>query len=103
MIAELSRSLQPRATPARRSPLPSRSRRRRLIEAHVLGTVAESHVYVDDGISGANFVTRSLLGLVAAAKTTPRPFDVLVAMDVDRVGREQFRTNVALLDIVEAV
>jgi hypothetical protein len=55
---------------------------RRFIEAHALGAGADAHVYVDDGISGANFVTRSLLGLVQAAKASPRPFDVLVAMDV---------------------
>jgi len=75
---------------------------RRFIQQHQLGAVAEEFIVIDDGVSGANFSTRALLPLVHAAKQIPRPFDVLVAMDVDRVGREQYRTNAAFLDLTEA-
>ena len=66
-------------------------------------SVAEGHVYVDDGISGADFVNRQgLTTLLADAKSKPRPFDVLVTMSVDRMGREQFAVATTLLQIVEA-
>src|SRR5262249_34561963 len=57
----------------------------------------------DDGISGAEFLARpGLAALLAAVKATPRPFDVVITMNVDRVGREAYRTNIALLEIAEA-
>src|SRR5713226_8218155 len=66
-------------------------------------TVADAHVYVDDGISGAEFLDRPAFNrLQAAVQQRPRPFDVLVTMDVDRVGREQFTLASELLKIVEA-
>ena len=59
--------------------------------------------FKDDGISGAEFLDRpGFAGLLAAAKSMPRPFDVVITMNVDRVGREAYRTNLALLEIVEA-
>jgi len=64
--------------------------------------VAEDFIVIHDGISGANFSTRQLLALVQAARSTPRPFDALVVNALDRVGREQFRTNAAFLDLIEA-
>lgn len=65
--------------------------------------VAESHVYIDDGISGAEFVGRpGLTALTLAARAKPRPFDVLVTMDVDRIGREQYAVASELLKIVQA-
>jgi site-specific DNA recombinase len=75
---------------------------RRFVRQHGLGTIDERFVVIDDNISGANFSTRQLLPLVHAAKQTPRPFDALVALAVDRVGREQIRTSAAFLDLVEA-
>src|SRR5262245_34227795 len=64
-------------------------------------TVDPAHVYVDDGISGADFVNRAgLTNLMAASRQTPRPFDVLVTMDVDRIGREQFAVASELLKLV---
>ena len=66
-------------------------------------TVADEHVYVDDGISGAEFENRpGLARLVLAAKSTPRPFDIIVTMDQDRIGRDQVRTPVILNDVIEA-
>jgi DNA invertase Pin-like site-specific DNA recombinase len=39
-------------------------------------TVVDDHVYVDDGVSGAEFKDRhGLAKLMTAAKATPRPFD----------------------------
>ena len=57
-------------------------------------SVGDAHVYVDDGISGAEFEGRAgLVALLAALK--PRaPFAVLVVYDKDRLGREQFETGV---------
>jgi DNA invertase Pin-like site-specific DNA recombinase len=75
---------------------------RRFVAQHQIGTIVEEWIIADDGISGADFTTRQLLALVRAAQSTPRPFDALVALDVDRIGREQIRTNAALLDLVEA-
>src|SRR6476619_6666803 len=52
-------------------------------------TVADEHVYVDDGISGAEFANRpGFLRLMNALK--PRaPFQVLIMADERRLGREQ--------------
>src|SRR5215813_2613532 len=49
-------------------------------------TVAEAHVYIDDGVSGAEWVDRALNRCIEAAQARPRPFDVLVTLDIDRVG-----------------
>lgn len=66
-------------------------------------TVDDRHVYIDDAVSGAEFVDRrGLNNLMAALRQTPRPYDVIVTMAVDRVGREQFAVATTLLEIVEA-
>ncbi len=66
-------------------------------------TVADAHVYVDDGVSGAEFVSRDGLNrLLAAARSTPRPFDAVVMMAVDRLGREQYATASTLHGLIEA-
>jgi site-specific DNA recombinase len=66
-------------------------------------TVAPAEFIVqDDGLSGADFVTRGLMKLVQAAQRVPRPFDVLVTMDQDRIGRDQIRTPMILSEFVEA-
>ena len=59
-------------------------------------TVADEHVYVDDGISGAEFANRpGFLRLMNALK--PRaPFQVLIMSEVSRLGREQIETAYAL-------
>ena len=55
-------------------------------------TVADAQIYVDDGISGAEFVRREgYLRLMNALK--PRaPFQILVMMEQSRLGREQTET-----------
>ena len=65
-------------------------------------TVAEEHVYIDDGISGAEFVKRpGFLRLMNALK--PRPaFQVLIMSEESRLGREQIQTAYALQQITDA-
>src|SRR5215468_8561941 len=65
-------------------------------------TVAENHVYVDDGISGAEFVKRpGFLRLMNALKPKP-PFQVLIMSEESRLGREQIETAYALKQIITA-
>ena len=63
-------------------------------------TVAEEHVYVDDGISGAEFTNRpGFLRLMNALK--PRPaFNVLIMSEESRLGREAIETAYALKQLV---
>jgi site-specific DNA recombinase len=65
-------------------------------------TVADEHMYVDDGISGAEFTNRpGFLRLMNALK--PRPsFNVLVMSEESRLGREAIETAYALKQIVTA-
>lgn len=62
-------------------------------------TIADEHVYVDDGISGAEFANRpGFLRLMNALK--PRaPFQVLVMSDLDRLGRDQMHTPYAVCEL----
>ena len=64
--------------------------------------VAEDSVYVDDGISGAEFVKRpGFLRLMNALKPAP-PFQVLIMSAESRLGREQIETAYALKQIITA-
>ena len=64
--------------------------------------VAEDHIYVDDGISGAEFVKRhDLARLMNALKGRP-PFQVLVMSEESRLGREQIQTAYLLKAILDA-
>jgi len=65
-------------------------------------TVADEHVYVDDGISGAEFAKRpGFLRLMNALK--PRPsFQVLVMSEESRLGRESIETAYALKQLITA-
>jgi DNA invertase Pin-like site-specific DNA recombinase len=65
-------------------------------------TVDDAHVYVDDGISGAEFANRpGFLRLMNALK--PRaPFQVLVMSEESRLGREAIETAYALKQLVTA-
>ena len=65
-------------------------------------TVAEDHVYVDDGISGAEFKSRpGFLRLMNALKPRP-PFHVLIMSEESRLGREAIETAYALKQLVTA-
>ena len=57
-------------------------------------TVDDAHVYVDDGISGAEFANRpGFLRLMNALKPRP-PFQVLMMSEESRLGREADRDGV---------
>jgi site-specific DNA recombinase len=64
--------------------------------------VSQEHVFVDDGISGAEFANRpGFLRLMNALK--PRPaFQVLVMSEESRLGREAIETAYALKQLVQA-
>ena len=65
-------------------------------------TVAEDCVFIDDGISGAEFANwPGFLRLMNALKPRPR-FQVLVMAEESRLGREAIETAHALKQIVTA-
>jgi site-specific DNA recombinase len=65
-------------------------------------TVDEDRVFVDDGISGAEFSGRpGFVRLMAALKPRP-PFQVLVMSEESRLGREAIETAYALKQLVTA-
>ena len=65
-------------------------------------TVSEDHLYVDDGISGAEFVKRpGFIRLMSALTPTP-PFQILIMSEESRLGREQIATAYALQQITDA-
>src|SRR5262249_49923388 len=59
-------------------------------------TVDEAHIYVDDGISGAEFAARPGFVRLMAGLKPHAPFGVLVMSEVSRLGREQIETAYAL-------
>jgi site-specific DNA recombinase len=64
--------------------------------------INEAHVYVDDGISGAEFAKRAgFVRLMTALSPTP-PFQVLVMSEESRLGRESIETAYALKQVVTA-
>jgi site-specific DNA recombinase len=65
-------------------------------------TVADAHVYADDGISGAEFTKRpGFLRLMNALR--PRaPFQILIMAEESRLGREQIETAWALKQLTQA-
>lgn len=65
-------------------------------------TVPEEVIFVDDGISGAEFVKRpGFIRLMNALK--PRPsFQVLIMSEESRLGRESIETSYALKQIMDA-
>lgn len=65
-------------------------------------TVRPASVFVDDGISGAEFANRpGFLRLMNALKPTPA-FQVLIMSEEARLGREAIETAYALKQIVQA-
>src|ERR1041385_3942049 len=59
-------------------------------------TVSDEHVFIDDGISGAEFERRpSFQRLLASLKPRPR-FQFLVVMDESRLGRESIEVSAIL-------
>lgn len=65
-------------------------------------TVADEYVFVDDGISGAEFAKRpGFLRLMNSLKPRP-PFQVLIMSEESRLGREAIETVYALKQLVTA-
>jgi len=65
-------------------------------------TVAEEHIYIDDGISGAEFVKRpGFLRLMNVLKPKP-PFQVLIMSEESRLGREAIQVGYAFKQIIDA-
>src|SRR5262249_24457596 len=65
-------------------------------------TTTDEYVYVDDGVSGAEFVKRpGFIRLMNALKPRP-PFQVLIMSEESRLGREQIETAYALKQITDA-
>jgi DNA invertase Pin-like site-specific DNA recombinase len=65
-------------------------------------TVPDELVFVDDGISGAEFVRRpGFIRLMNALKPHP-VFQFLVMSEESRLGREQIETAYALKQIMDA-
>ncbi|MEE8191631.1 MAG: recombinase family protein, partial [Gemmatimonadales bacterium] len=65
-------------------------------------SVAEAHVYVDDGISGAEFANRpGFVRLMNALRPQPA-FQVLVMSEEARLGRESIETAYALKQLLTA-
>ena len=64
--------------------------------------VDERYIFVDDGVSGAEFVKRpGFIRLMNALSPRP-PFQVLIMSEESRLGREQIATAYALLQIIDA-
>lgn len=64
--------------------------------------ILEECIWVDDGISGAEFVKRpGFLRLMNALKPRP-PFQVLIMSEESRLGREAIETSYALKQILDA-
>jgi DNA invertase Pin-like site-specific DNA recombinase len=67
----------------------------------------DDHIYMDDGISGAEFRDRpALLRLLVDVESKPRPFDVIIVQEQSRLGRGEketmpvlYRLNRAKVDI----
>jgi DNA invertase Pin-like site-specific DNA recombinase len=65
-------------------------------------TVDEAHVFVDDGISGAEFKLRPGLQALLAALDPAAPFKVLVVSEQSRLGRETLDTLLVVRAIEKA-
>lgn len=65
-------------------------------------TVDESHVYVDDGISGAEFERRPGFLRLMNALSPRAPFGVLIMSEESRLGREAIETAYALKQLITA-
>src|SRR6266446_5479437 len=64
--------------------------------------VGEQYIFVDDGISGAEFRKRpGLTRLLNALRPRP-PFQVLIMSEESRLGREQIETAYVIKQILDA-
>jgi site-specific DNA recombinase len=64
--------------------------------------VSDDHVYVDDGISGAEFARRPGFVRLMNALSPRCSFDVLIMSEESRLGREAIETSYALKQLLSA-
>jgi DNA invertase Pin-like site-specific DNA recombinase len=64
--------------------------------------VADDHIYVDDGISGAEFVKRPGLARLMNALKPRSAFQILIMSEESRLGREAIETGYVLKQIIDA-
>ncbi len=65
-------------------------------------TIVGEHVYTDHGISGAEFERRLGLQALLSALSPRAPFQILIVMDKDRLGREMYDALPILKRLSEA-
>ena len=65
-------------------------------------TVSDSHVYVDDGISGAEFANRPAFMRMMSALTPKPPFSHLVVSEQKSIGREMSETQFVIKQFGQA-
>jgi DNA invertase Pin-like site-specific DNA recombinase len=64
--------------------------------------VDEAHIYIDDGISGAEFATRLGLSRLLLALKPESGFQILIVADESRLGRETIETAYVLKQLITA-
>jgi site-specific DNA recombinase len=76
----------------------------RAFAAKKVWAVAEEHIYIDDAISGAEYVNRAGFARLIASlpKRGKPPFDVLIMSEASRLGRDMARNTMYLVEIIEA-
>jgi site-specific DNA recombinase len=64
--------------------------------------VLPEHIYVDDGISGAEFENRPSLVRLMSALNPKSPFSFLIVSEQKSIGREQYETNYVIKRLSQA-
>ena len=65
-------------------------------------TVRDEHVFVDDGVSGAEFANRPGYMRLLNSLKPPVPFSALIVSELSRIGREQLETGYAVKQLSQA-
>ena len=65
-------------------------------------TVSPAHIYIDNGISGAEFKRRPGFQRLMAALAPKPPFGVLIVSEQKSIGREAFETNYVIKQLAQA-
>jgi DNA invertase Pin-like site-specific DNA recombinase len=66
-------------------------------------TVSDAHIYMDDGISGAEFQRRPGFQRMLSAALVPRPpFKILIVSEQKSIGREMPETGYVIKQLAEA-
>ena len=73
------------------------------IYASTIGAEIEhAHIFVDKSVSRAEYKKRpGLYALLNAAAKSPKPFDILIMRDVDRLGGDTARNGVILSELLD--